>query len=115
MPQKGKKNINVNIDKKIADEFARQTDERGYTKYRAVEGAFRLWLQANPDEQVKQINGIPKPAASDEDLDAEIRAFAREFAILTSVHPHIRISCNRHKCSMEHRVLSVHPHIRISC
>jgi len=83
MPQKGKKNINVNIDKKIADEFARQTDERGYTKYRAVEGAFRLWLQANPDEQVKQINGIPKPAASDEDLDAEIRAFAREFAILT--------------------------------
>ena len=58
MPQKGKKNFNVNVDLEIAESFDEQTAAKGYTKYRAVEGALRLWLTSSPEQQVKVMNGL---------------------------------------------------------
>ena len=49
MPLEGQKNFNVNVDEKIADEFSKQIDERGYTKYRAIEGAMKAFISF-PDE-----------------------------------------------------------------
>jgi len=49
MPLKGQKNFNVNVDEKIADKFSEQIELRGYTKYRAIEGAMKAFT-ALPDQ-----------------------------------------------------------------
>ncbi|MHC4083890.1 MAG: hypothetical protein ACYSWZ_02940 [Planctomycetota bacterium] len=36
--------LGIEIEKKLSDELAKQVEERGQTKYRAVEGAIRAWL-----------------------------------------------------------------------
>lgn len=45
----GQKNFSCNIDPKVADRFSAQVDEKGYTKYRAIEGAIRAFISL-PDE-----------------------------------------------------------------
>lgn len=80
---KNRKAFTVEADEELSKAFSEQVDGRGYTKYRAIEGAIRLWLTLTPHEQVELIEGKPKPESSDEDLDEEIRAFARSFAVLT--------------------------------
>lgn len=49
MPKTGQINFNVNVDEKIAEMFSTICDERGYTKYRAIEGALRAFISL-PDE-----------------------------------------------------------------
>jgi hypothetical protein len=53
MANLGQKNFSVNINENLSDLFTTQIAERGFTKYRALEGAIRLWLSIPPDEQVK--------------------------------------------------------------
>lgn len=38
------KNVNVNMDSEIADRFAEQVEKRGQKKFRAIEGAIKLWI-----------------------------------------------------------------------
>jgi len=38
MPEKGKKNLNSNVEETILKDFDRHNKIRGYTKYRALEG-----------------------------------------------------------------------------
>ena len=53
MAIKGQKNFSVNVNEALSDEFSAQVDDRGYTKYRAIEGALRAFMVLSPDEQVK--------------------------------------------------------------
>lgn len=54
------KNFNVNVDAKLSDVFSEQAEQRGYTKYRAVEGALRAFIVLPPELQVKLIAGTDK-------------------------------------------------------
>lgn len=49
------KNFNVNVSEELSDAFSSQVDERGYTKYRAVEGALRAFMVLPPEIQIKLI------------------------------------------------------------
>ena len=51
-----KKSFNVDIDDKLSDRFSAQVEERGYTKYRAIEGALRAFI-AMPAELQVQLMG----------------------------------------------------------
>ena len=77
------KSFGVDVDSKLLDEFTEQYTARGFKKYRTLEGALRLWLTLSSNEQAQWIEGKTKPVSTDEDLDDEIRAFARQFAVLT--------------------------------
>jgi hypothetical protein len=81
MAMPGEKNISAFINSEVSEKFKKQCEARGFTKYRAVEGALRLWLTLTPTEQVGLIEGKVKPV-SDDDLDKQIRQFARDFSIL---------------------------------
>ena len=50
-----KKSFNVDIDEKLSDEFTAQIDKRGYTKYRAIEGALRAFMALPLEIQGKLI------------------------------------------------------------
>ena len=78
-----RKAFTVETDIELSEKFSSQVLERGYTKYRAIEGALRLWITLSPTEQNVWIEGNPKPVSGDEEIDEEIRAFARSFAVLT--------------------------------
>ncbi|KKN73481.1 hypothetical protein LCGC14_0400560 [marine sediment metagenome] len=39
-----KKPFTVDVDEQLSDAFSAQADERGYTKYRAIEGALRAFI-----------------------------------------------------------------------
>ena len=82
MPEKGKKNLNSNVEETILKDFDRHNKIRGYTKYRALEGAMRLWLQASPEQQVKVMNGqsITRPVT---DRVHRIGELLEEFRRLT--------------------------------
>lgn len=56
MPKKGQKNFNVNINENLAEKFADQIEKRGYTKYRAIEGALVAFMKLPIEEQVKLIS-----------------------------------------------------------
>jgi len=75
------KNFNVNINEQLSDDFTEQCDSRGYTKYKALEGALRMWLKLSPQEQVRYIEDKTKPSSND--LDEEIRELAVRFATLS--------------------------------
>jgi len=70
MPISGQKNFNVNVDEAVADKFTEQTDQRGYTKYRAVEGALRAFMAIPSEAQVALMSN------SDNPKDILIKAFA---------------------------------------
>jgi len=52
MAKIGQKNFNVYVDEQVATAFSEQVDDRGYTKYRAVEGALRAFMGLSPEVQV---------------------------------------------------------------
>ena len=83
MRRSDQKSFAVDVDSNLLKEFTDQYLNRGLKKYKALEGAIRLWITLPPQEQTQLIEGKPKPESSDEDLDEEIRAFARSFAVLT--------------------------------
>ena len=73
-----KKSFNVDVSDAVSDEFSAQVDERGYTKYRAVEGALRVFMALPADIQVKLMsNGIEDIVnlLTEALLDAEIMRF----------------------------------------
>ena len=49
----GKIPFNQDIDEKTGQEFSAQAEERGYTKYRAVEGALRAFMALPSEVQVR--------------------------------------------------------------
>ena len=49
MAQPGEKNISAYIDPKVAEELSKQTDNKGYTKRKAIEGAIKAFISM-PDE-----------------------------------------------------------------
>lgn len=49
MAQPGEKNVTAYINPQVAEAFSMICDERGYTKYRAIEGAIRAFISL-PDE-----------------------------------------------------------------
>jgi len=60
MAAQGQKNVNVNIDENLYDEFSTHTDQRGYTKYRAVEGALRVFMALPAEVQTQLISNSKK-------------------------------------------------------
>jgi hypothetical protein len=48
-----KKSFNIDVNENLSDEFSAQVTKRGYTKYRAIEGALRAFMALSPAEQVK--------------------------------------------------------------
>lgn len=52
MPKIGQINFNVNVDENIASLFSEQIDEKGYTKYRAIEGALKAFISLPDQVQV---------------------------------------------------------------
>ena len=56
MAVNAQKNFNVNVSEKLSDAFSAQVDERGYTKYRAVEGALRAFIALPAELQVQLIS-----------------------------------------------------------
>lgn len=47
-----KKTFTVDVDDGLSEAFSAQVDERGYTKYRALEGALRAFIAIPPEAQV---------------------------------------------------------------
>jgi len=56
--------LNVNIDAALYDSFSEQTDERGQTKYRAVEGALRAFIALPAEVQTQLISDREKDTYS---------------------------------------------------
>lgn len=55
-----KKPFTVDINEKVSDAFSAQVEQRGFTKYRAIEGALRAFMVLPADLQVELIgNEIP--------------------------------------------------------
>lgn len=48
-----KKSFSVDINEKLSEAFSSQVAERGYTKYRAIEGALRAFMSLPAEEQVR--------------------------------------------------------------
>ena len=78
------KNVNVNMNSEIADEFAAQVEDRGQKKFRAIEGALRLWLTLTSQDQTRWIEGKAKPVFStdpdENEIYVELDDLARRFA-----------------------------------
>ncbi len=53
--KKEQKNFNVNVDADLSDAFSTQIDQRGFTKYRAIEGALRGFMSLPEHLQVRLI------------------------------------------------------------
>lgn len=69
---KKRKAFTVEADEELSKKFSEQVIERGYTKYRAIEGSLRLWLTLTPHEQVELIEDKSKPVFSDDSIENEI-------------------------------------------
>jgi len=82
MRRNNQKSFAVDADSELLKEFTNQYLKRGFKKFKALEGAIRLWVSLTSAEQTQWIEGKPMPE-SDGDLDEQIRKFAREFASLT--------------------------------
>ena len=52
MAQPGEKNISAYVDPKVAEAFSEQSEERGYKKLKAIEGALKVFLCLPPEVQV---------------------------------------------------------------
>jgi len=55
------KSFGVNIEEKLSEAFSAQVDERGYTKYRALEGAIRAFMAIPPEAQVALMSNSSNP------------------------------------------------------
>lgn len=47
-----KKTFTVDVDDGLSEAFSTQVSKRGYTKYRAIEGALRAFMAIPPEAQV---------------------------------------------------------------
>ena len=56
MRRADQKNFGVNINEELADRFSEQIDERGQKKFRAIEGAIKLWLNLPSEVQAQLIS-----------------------------------------------------------
>jgi len=54
------KNLNANVSSKVLDVFETQREKRGWNKYRAVEGALRVWTGLPPEIQIKIMESSPE-------------------------------------------------------
>lgn len=52
MAQPGEKNISAYVNPKVAEEFSEQSEERGYVKRKAIEGALKVFLSLPSEVQV---------------------------------------------------------------
>ena len=48
-----KRSFNVDVGEKLSDAFSAQVNDRGYTKYRAIEGALRAFMALPAELQVQ--------------------------------------------------------------
>lgn len=58
-----KKTFTVDVDEELSEAFSKQVDERGYTKYRALEGSIRAFMAIPADIQVKLMSNTKKNIA----------------------------------------------------
>jgi len=56
-----KKTFTVDVDDDVSEAFSAQVDERGYTKYRALEGAIRAFMAIPPEAQVALMSNSSNP------------------------------------------------------
>jgi hypothetical protein len=87
MAQPGEKNISAFINQQVSEDFKNQCEKRGFIKYKAIEGALRLWLTLSQQEQVELIEGISKhkdKMDSDDDIMDDLDRLAREVAAIKS-------------------------------
>ena len=101
MRRNNQKSFAVDIDSQLLKEFTDQYLGRGYKKFKALEGAIRLWVSIGSAEQTQWIEG-KVTQASDDDLDEQIRQFARDFAALTGRLKH-RAAASSQKTSKRSR------------
>ena len=79
-----RKAFTVEANEELSKRFSEQVEERGYTKYRAIEGAIRMWLTLTPHEQVELIKGKTKPGAdtpSKDEVYTEIEKLALQWKL----------------------------------
>jgi hypothetical protein len=57
-----KKSFSVDVNDELSEKFSAQSDERGYTKYRAIEGALRAFVAMPPELQVSLMSANKKDA-----------------------------------------------------
>ena len=80
----GEKNISAFITPEVSEQFKQQCESRGFTKYRAVEGALRLWVTLDPIKQLELIEGRTTPVFSknpdENEIYVELDDLARKFA-----------------------------------
>jgi len=97
MPKTGQKNFNVNIEEKLAIKFDDQITMRGYTKYRAIEGALRLWLTLTPHEQVALIEGKLPMQKMEGNRIEQLKLLLREFVRISELPatPEAKISAKK--------------------
>jgi hypothetical protein len=55
-----KKTFTVDVNDDLSEAFSAQVDERGYTKYRALEGAMRAFVALPAEVQVKLMSNSMK-------------------------------------------------------
>lgn len=55
-----KKSFTVDVDSQVSEGFSNQVDKCGYTKYRAVETALRIWTSLPPEIQVSLMVESPE-------------------------------------------------------
>jgi len=85
MRRPDQKSFGVDINSKLLDEFIEQYSSRGFKKYRALEGAIRLWLTLASHEQSQWITGKAKPEAgiaSDDEILADLDRLAHDVAAM---------------------------------
>jgi len=56
-----KKAFNVDVNLEVAEKFSGQVEDRGYTKYRAVEAALRAFIALPEEAQVKLMSNEMEP------------------------------------------------------
>ncbi len=55
----------VDVNEELSNSFSSQVEERAYTKYRAIEGALRLFMALDPGRQVALMSPEGDKAAED--------------------------------------------------
>lgn len=88
-----KKTFTVDVDEELSEAFSAQVDERGYTKYRALEGAIRAFivipaeiqvkLMSNTKENIAELLQSPSSLSDDqiEKLWAEMERIAKKVGV----------------------------------
>ena len=78
MRRSDQKSFGVDIDSELLDKFTEQYNARGFKKYRALEGAMRLWITLTSAEQNQWIEGAnSKPLTKKEEVDKLVAGLVR--------------------------------------